>query len=61
MTKSDESDKPRASRDQIRDHLKRVREEVGAWPEWKKDLLGWRYTKKKAHETSTGEQRNEGD
>jgi hypothetical protein len=28
--------------------LKHCREEVKTWPEWKQDLLGWSYSKKKA-------------
>lgn len=36
--------------DQLRAHLERIRAEVDVWLEWKKDLLGWRYSKKMAYE-----------
>ena len=56
MAKDDEQSRS-LEEDRFRAHLKWAREEVRKWPEWKRDLLGWHLSKKKANQH--GEQSDE--
>jgi hypothetical protein len=47
MASADETT-PSPEEDRFLVYLRWAREEVRTWPEWKQNLLGWHYSKKKA-------------
>ncbi|QDV34972.1 hypothetical protein ElP_28690 [Tautonia plasticadhaerens] len=52
---------PSQEEDRFLIYLQWAREEVRSWPEWKQNLLGWHYSKKRAREAGEREQSDKSD